>query len=68
MKARNKLLIITGIGLLVLSAILFIVAGLIAGWDFASFFKSNQFVWIIVVVIVYLVVAGFILIYDRLNK
>lgn len=68
MSIRNKALIITGIILLVLSLIIFLIGGWIAGWDFAAFFTSQTFVWICVLVGVYLLAVVGILIWDKVNK
>ena len=65
---RNKALVVTGIILLVVAFIIFLVGGWIAGWDFAEFFQSQTFVWICILVGIYgLAVAG-ILIWDKINR
>ena len=68
MRTRNKALIITGVALMVVALIAFLLGGYFAGWDFAAFFKSATFVWICVLFGIYGLTAGAILIRDKINS
>lgn len=68
MNTRNKALIITGAVLLAVALVVFLVGGYLAGWDFAAYFRSQNFVWLCVVVGVYLVVVSIVLIHDRIGR
>ena len=68
MSNRNKALIITGIIIFALGLVLFLIGGLIAGWDFVKFFKSTTFVWICVLVGLYILFVIFILVKEWYNK
>lgn len=68
MNTRNKALIITSIAVLVIAAIVFLIGGWLAGWDFAAFFKSMTFVWILVLIGIYVLVVGVILIRDWIEN
>lgn len=68
MNTRNKALIITGVILLAVALVVFLVGGYLAGWDFVAYFKSQNFVWLCVVVGVYLVLVSIVLIRDRIER
>lgn len=68
MKTRNKALIITGCLLLVVALVVFLVGGYLAGWDFVAYFKSQNFIWLCIVVGVYLVLVSIVLIHDRIGR
>lgn len=68
MNTRNKALIITSISVLVIAVIVFLIGGWLAGWDFAAFFKSMTFVWILVLIGIYVLVVGVILIRDWIEN
>lgn len=68
MKTRNKVLIITGIIVLLCALFVFLIGGWIAGWDFAGFFTSSVFVWICVLVGLYAVVVAAYLIKDWIDN
>ena len=57
MNTRNKGLIIVGAATLALGLIIFLVAGIIGGWDFAAFFQSTTFMWICILVGAYALFA-----------
>lgn len=69
MRTRNKALIITGIIIFTLGLILFVLGGILSGWDLIAFIKSDTFIWICVLFGVYGLFLAFLLIkgwYDRL--
>lgn len=68
MKSRNKPFIIAGVILLVLALAVFLIGGVIAGWDFAAFFRSQAFVWICVFLGAYLFGIIAMIIIDRIKK
>ena len=68
MKGRNKPFIIAGIILLVIALAVFLIGGAIAGWDFAAFFHSNDFVWICVFLAIYVFVVVALFIKDRIKR
>lgn len=68
MNTRNKALIITGVVLLAVALVVLLVGGYLAGWDFVAYFKSQNFVWLCVVVGVYLAVVSIVLIHDRIGR
>ena len=64
MRTRNKALIITGIIVFAIGLILFLIGGVIAGWNFEAFFKSSTFIWICVLLGVYVLFVIIILVED----
>lgn len=65
---RNKALIITGVILLVVATIIFLIGGWIAGWDFVAYFKSPAFVWLCVIIGLYVLGVLAIVILDKINR
>lgn len=68
MNMRNKALIITGILLLIVALIVFLIGGWLAGWDFVAFFKSQTFVWICVLCGIYAIAVVSIIVYDKIKR
>ena len=68
MNTRNKALIITGCLLLAVALVVFLVGGYLAGWDFVAYFRSQNFIWLCIVVGVYLVLVSIVLIHDRIGR
>lgn len=68
MSNRNKGLIITGVALLIVALIVFLVGGYLAGWDFKAWFVSNQAIWVYVLVGIYILVVGIIFMFDYIKK
>ena len=68
MNTRNKALIITGVLLLAVALVVFLIGGWLAGWDFAAYFKSNAFVWLCVIVGLYAIAVISIFVYDKIKK
>lgn len=68
MNTRNKALTITGSIMLVIAAVLFMVGGYLAGWDFAAYFRSQSFVWLCVLVGLYVLVAAAVVIRDKIKE
>ena len=48
--------------------VVFLVGGYLAGWDFVAYFKSQNFIWLCIVVGVYLVLVSIVLIHDRIGR
>lgn len=68
MNTRNKALIITGIILLVVALVVFLIGGWLAGWDFIAYFKSQSFVWLCVLVGVYILSVVSIIVYEKIKR
>lgn len=68
MNTRNKALIITGVLLLAVALVVFLIGGWLAGWDFAAYFKSNAFVWLCVILGLYVLGVGAILIFEKIKN
>lgn len=68
MNTRNKALIITGCVLLVVALVVFLVGGYLAGWDFVAYFKSQNFIWLCIVVGVYLLTVLTVMVNDRIGR
>lgn len=68
MNNRNKVLIILGMAILVISAMLFFIGAMLEGWDFVAFIKSPIFIWDMVILGLFCFGLVFILISDRINK
>ena len=68
MNTRNKALIITGVILLVVALVVFLIGGWLAGWDFVAYFKSQSFVWICVLVGVYFLSVVLIIVYEKIKR
>ena len=68
MKGRNKLVIITGLLLLVVALIVFLIAGYLAGWDIAGWFESQMAIWCYVLVGLYLIFVALIFIKEWVDK
>ena len=68
MNGRNKALIITGIALFLVAAVIFLVAGAIAGWDFIGFFRSQTFIWLCVAFALYAMVVVCVVVTDKIKK
>lgn len=68
MNERNKALIITGIILFAVAITVFIIGGIIAGWDFAAWFKSPACIWTCVLLGLYFLIVGAILIMEKINR
>lgn len=69
MTTRNKALIITGLVILGIALVIFLISLALLGWDFKAFFTSNTFVWICVLLALYGVAIIIILVeewYKRL--
>ena len=68
MNTRNKALIITGIILLFVALVVFLIGGWLAGWDFIAYFKSQSFVWLCVLVGVYILSVVSIIVYEKIKR
>lgn len=68
MNTRNKALIVTGVVLLAVALVVFLVGGYLAGWDFVAYFKSQNFIWLCIMVGVYLAMVSIVLIHDRIGR
>lgn len=68
MNTRNKALIITGIILLFVALVAFLIGGWLAGWDFIAYFKSQSFVWLCVLVGVYILSVVSIIVYEKIKR
>ena len=68
MNTRNKALIITGVILLVVALVVFLIGGWLAGWDFIAYFKSQSFVWLCVLVGVYILSVASIIVYEKIKR
>ena len=65
---RNKALIITGVILLVIALVVFLVGGYLAGWDYIGFFQSPLFIWICVIIGLYAIGVISLLVVDKINR
>lgn len=65
---RNKALIITGVILLIVALVIFLIGGWLAGWDFVAFFKSPLFIWILVIIGLYAIGVISLLVVDKINR
>lgn len=65
---RNKALIITGVILLIVALVIFLIGGWLAGWDFVGFFKSPLFIWILVIIGLYAIGVISLLVVDKINR
>lgn len=68
MNTRNKALIITGCVLLAVALVVFLVGGYLAGWDFVAYFRSQNFIWLCIVVGVYLLTVIAVMVHDRIGR
>lgn len=68
MNSRNKILVGAGVGLLILSAFMFVLGGVLQGWDIIAFFQSSLFIWYCVIVGLFIISVGIVLIYDKVNR
>ena len=68
MNTRNKGLIITGVILLIVALIVFLIGGYLAGWNFVAFFHSQTFILICVLVGIYVVSVTALIVYDKISK
>lgn len=68
MNTRNKALTIAGSIMLVIAAVLFMVGGYLAGWDFAAYFRSQSFVWLCVLVGLYVLVVAAVIVRDKIKE
>lgn len=68
MNKRNKPIIIVGIVTLVIALAVFIAGGLIAGWDFTGYFKSQNFIWLCVILSLYVLFVVIYIIQDKIRK
>jgi hypothetical protein len=65
---KNKAIIITGILLLIVSLIIFLLAGYLAGWDFAAWFTSSQAIWIYVLIGLYVFGVIVLLVVEKIKN
>ena len=68
LKTRNKALIITGLIIFGLGLILFLIGGIISGWDMIAFIHSQTFIWICVLIGLYVVFSAFLIVKDILYR
>ena len=68
MKARNKIIIITGIIIFAIGLLLFLIGAIISGWDIIAFLKSQTFIFIIILLCVYVLFVIIIFVKDWYNK
>lgn len=69
MTTRNKALIITGLVILGIALVIFLISLALLGWDFKAFFTSSTFIWICVLFGLYILAIIIILVeewYKRL--
>lgn len=67
MNTRNKVLIITGIILLFVALIIFLIGGYLAGWDYAKWFTSSQAIWIYLFIGLYGITVLGIIVSDKIK-
>lgn len=68
MNNRNKALIFTGVILLVVALISFLVGGYLSGWDLIGFWTTPMAIWLYVLLGLYVFGVGALLLWEKISN